>query len=852
MDPFHITAIPHEDILQGRLTMEVFAADLWEVYKRRGPEDYRNPDEFFRKTYQTQGLTSLLDIIEKRLGGRGGDPVIQIQTPFGGGKTHSLIAMYHKAGEWAAKRVVIVGTALDAEDTIWGELEQQLKGKITKFQKNISPGREALRALLEANQPLLILMDEILEYVTKAAGVKVEESTLAAQTTAFLNELTECVGTLDKVSLVISLPSSVVEHFDESAEELFNRLQKVSGRVEKIYTPVQEHEIAHIIRRRLFSAIDEEKAQQTVNGFMEYMRRENLLPPGIEPSEYRKRFLDSFPFLPEVTDVLYHRWGSFPSFQRTRGVLRLLSLVLYSLKESSTPYITLADFDLNNQEIRRELLKHIGPQFDSVIAADITGAEAGSRRMDSQLGEAYQGLRLGTRTATTIFMYSFSGGSERGATMNEVKRSSTTLLNPSSVITEALDQLAARLFYLYRNAEKSYFSNTPNLNQILLVKMDNIETPQLEELEEQLLKDNISGHKLRTVIWPSSSSAVPDSRDELKLVVLKEAGPLAHEIAEKKGTTPRVYRNTLFLLTPEEGEKPQFQHASKKYLAYKMILDDKTLNLTPEQRKEVTSRLKDAQRRLGESLRTYYRTLLIPSKEGLKSLDLGIPTFGEETKIDEQIYTALRSEGELLERIAPLVIKERYLRNREYVLTEQIYTASMTTPGETRVTNRQVWENGINEGVQQGLFGLGEFEDGRCVCHYYKEPATVSLTGSEAIIQDQICKQQMLPTTTQQPPLETPLQPASHPSPELPTQPPAHPPTWPTPPFAQEALNRLVLEFDVPKGSVSSLMGVLNLLQSKFSKLRLQLSAEDGQISKQDYEDKVMEAFRQMGIEIDQ
>lgn len=349
MTAFHTIAIPHDDILQGRLTMDVFAADLWDVYKNRGSEEYRNPTLFFQKTYQTEGLKTLLEVVRSRLEGQGGDPVIQIQTPFGGGKTHALIAMYHRAKEWGAKPVVMVGTALSSKDTLWGALEEQLTGKKQAMTGQVTPGRDAIRELLEPLGPVLILLDEMLEYVTKVAGVAVAESTLAAQTIAFLQELTEAVATMERVSLVITLPASLMEHFDARAEQLYQQMQRVSGRVEKIYTPVQEHEITQVIRCRLFSHVNTKKAEQEIGRFMEYAQRETLLPAGMEASEYRERFQAAYPFLPEVVDVLYQRWGSFSTFQRTRGVLRLLALVVHALKDRANPYITLADFDLANQ-----------------------------------------------------------------------------------------------------------------------------------------------------------------------------------------------------------------------------------------------------------------------------------------------------------------------------------------------------------------------------------------------------------------------------------------------------------------------------------------------------------------------
>lgn len=540
MKPFHMIAVPHRDILEGKLTMDVFAADLWETHLRRAPAEYKDAELFFKKTYLTQGLKNLLDVVEKRLKGLGGDPVIQIQTPFGGGKTHALIAMYHRARQWKANPVVIVGTALNPkEETLWGVLERQLTGTNRTLTGNVAPGREALRKVLAKHEPVLILMDEVLEYTTKAAGVSVGENSLASQTTAFMQELTEVAGTLEKVCVVVTLPSSILEHYDEKAEKLFQQLQKVAGRVEKIYTPVQENEITKIIRRRLFSSVDDDQARKTVSEFLEYAEKEGILPAGKEFSEFRDRFLDSYPFVPEVVEVLYHRWGSFPTFQRTRGVLRLLSLVIYSLKQSSRPYITLSDFDLANAEVRRELVKHIGPEFDSVIAADITDTDSGAKKIDNSIGKSFRGLLLGTRSATCMFLYSFSGGQEKGAHIGEIKRSATTTENPSSVVAEAVEQLKGKLFYLQSQNEKYFFLNQPNMNRILLTKMENIKDRDVVESEKEILREQIYGGKLKVFLWPDKPKDVPDTED-LKLVIMPEKDEtFMKRVLETKGETPR-------------------------------------------------------------------------------------------------------------------------------------------------------------------------------------------------------------------------------------------------------------------------------------------------------------------------
>lgn len=653
----------------------------------------------------THGLQNLLDVVERRITGKGGDPVIQIQTPFGGGKTHAMIAMYHKAAEWNVKKAVVVGTSLSPQETLWGFIEKQLTGKITDFSGWVSPGKESLRKLLSDNQPVIILMDEALEYVTKAAGVKVEASTLATQTIAFMQELTEAVSALEKVCLVVTLPSSVIKHYDDGAEKLYQQLQMVAGRVEKIYIPVDENEITRIIRKRLFHALNEYSVKENVNSFVDYAEKEGILPAGSLSTEYRDRFIASYPFMPEVIDVLYQRWGSYPTFQRTRGVLRLLSLVIHALKETNKPYISLADFDLAHQEIRQELLKHIGAQFNSVVGADITDDQSGSKKVNVSLGNAYKGLHLGTRSATTIFLYSFSGGIEHGATMGEIKRSATAVENPASVVAEAVEQLKTKLFYLQNISEKYFFSNQPNLNRILIKHMENIKDNELLDLEIGLIRSNIKGGKFKVTIWEESPGNIADS-EELKLVILKrENKQIMNNIIKCKGQTPRVYRNTIFFLYPLESERPVSTNMLKRKIAYEYIEQDKTINLSEDQKKEVKKELKKADEGLNDAMLRLYRIVTIPGKEGFFDMDMGIPTYGEDKSIDLEVYEKLRSNGQILEKIAPLVLREKYLSNKDYVFTEQLYQSLFRTPGETRI-DKKVLELGINEGVRRGFLGL--------------------------------------------------------------------------------------------------------------------------------------------------
>lgn len=841
MKPFTQIAVPHDDIVQGRLTMDVYAADLWQVVNGKAPLDYQDPDLFFRKTYPTDGLKNILDVANARLQGKSGDSIIQLQTPFGGGKTHTLIALYHKAKEWNAKVVVIDGTALDPkEKKLWEEMERQLTGTVVLTKGDTAPGKEKLIELLSAHSPTLILMDELLEYITKSAGVKVGDSNLAAQSFAFIQELTGAVATVGNALLVLTLPSSVLEHYDESAERMFQQLQKIVGRMEKIYTPVKDDEIEFVVRARLFNKVDESEAKKIVDEFVEFAKNEGLLS-GDEVSEYRSRFLKSYPFKPEVIDILYKRWGSFPEFQRTRGVLRLLSLVIYNLLDKSIPFIRLGDFDLSNEELRRELIKFIGQEWDSVIAQDITSSDAGAKKVDAGLGASYIAYKLGSVVSTTIFMMSFSGRGERGASVREIKLSTIYPEFTSSLIDTVITNLRERLFYL--SDEGLYFTNQPNLNKILVTQEDNIADEDIYEEEKEILRKHISGSpKLRIFIHPKFSRDIPDTQ-EFKLIILNQESP-SNEFLERYGESPRVYRNTLIFLCVDGNQREVFHSYLRKLLALRAIDSNRTLNLTDNQKNEVKTKLKSQEQREYEELRKYYRKLFLPTRDGFKEFDMGMATFGE-SQLDKEIYNYLKNQGELLERIHPKVIKDRYLGEKDYVEIVRLYQALLGTPGELRLLSKEALAEGIREGVREGLFGFGYLEEGKPECRGYKKEVNIAFEENEIILNPNLCeeekrayegeKMERIPSCgeTVTLPLEAPVERKA----EAPQR---------------KAYRRIHLKLAVPVWQISSVSKIANFLRSAFSTVDVQITidAHDGELGTFEYENTIHETLQQSNIEI--
>jgi hypothetical protein len=852
MKPFSTIAIPHRDIQEGRLTMDVFAADLWQVFKGSAPDEYQSPEVFFRKTYLTVGMKNLLDVVKKRLDGRGGDPIIQLQTPFGGGKTHSLIALFHKAKEWEANVVVIDGTAFDPrETTLWGEIERQLTGNISLLKGGTTPGKEKLTELLKEHQPLLILMDEVLEYAIKSSGINVGSSNLASQTVAFIQELSGTISILPNSILVLTLPSSLIEHYDENGEQLFQRLQKVLGRVEKIFTPVQDEEISQVIRRRLFSYIDENSATEVINDFLDYADRERILPEGVDIADYRDRFKASYPFQPEVIDVLYKRWGSFPSFQRTRGVLRILALVVHSLKNSNIPFIRLGDFDLNNQELRRELIKHIGGEYDSVVDSDFVSNDAGAKKVDRELGDAYKPFAFGTKSATAIFMYSFSGGPRRGATLNEIKLACAVPSTPSSIVVEAVSKLQKYLFYISDTSDISdkelFFTNQPNLNRILLTKMESIEKEKLVEHEKELLGKSFSKEYFEVYIWPSNSKDVPDGK-RLKLIVLKNQES-CKDFLENCGERPRVYRNSLIFLTPAESERINFEKYLKQKIAWELIKKDVTLRITEEQRKRVFEEIKNSESSFKEHISGLYRRILCPSRDGFKEIDLGIPTYGENISLDKKVFEKLKTEGDLLEKLSPLTFKEKYFKDKEYVETKNILESFFTTPGEIRITKDEVLKVSIKEGVKQGLFGIGVIENGIPKCRNFKEECSPELVENEIIIRAELCTTVAAEGISEAQSYGYETSAYEDKRFEIVEEEKEELQTTGKPKYRHINLSLIV----PPSGKFSDVFKMINYLKNIFAEVnvRIEISAKEGEIQKSDYEDKILEALHQAEVKIE-
>jgi len=743
---------PHRDIIEGRFDESIFAADLGNVILGKAPVEYMDGAMFFQKTYVTKGLEELLTAIWKRLSGSSkGQPVIQLQTPFGGGKTHSLLALYHlysgkmdlshvdaiqklmkSTGSSSVPKVKVaafVGTHADALGgrTPWGEIAYQLGCyEIVKEhdEKRIAPGKERLIEILDKAGTCLILIDELLEYVVKKDRAEKLDKITEGQTAAFLQELTEAVSSTGNSALVVTLPASILEQYDTSAEKALSRLQKISGRIESIYTPVEGIEIYEVIRKRLFENLGDEKVHKEVAQwyFSLYHELRDDVPSEVRSTEYRNKIERAYPFHPELIDILYERWGSFPTFQRTRGALRLLAEVLGELynQRSTAALIQSAMIPLNRASIRREFLKHIGNEFDSVIAADIGEKNSKAPEIDRHMSSEYSKEHIATGIATAVFLYSFSGGVRRGLNIRELRVATLRDGIPRTIVGDTVKKLEEELWFFHATGGIYAFRNQANLNRVIVDSEDHIKENDIQSELKDLLK-RYAGNDLETYLWPHNSADIPDSR-KVKLVILspdlfhpqKKSDDFTAEVISHAGIGYRTFKNGLLVLALDENAGMTLKRYIQRHLALQHIQSDEGLKstITKNDLAELSRKITEAKSLITNSIFTAYRHLAHLANGNHRWIDMGIITTGSFSTLSGRVKEYLVDQELLLTKISPqVVVRKAQLGDDDEKQVSDIYEMFLRVPGMPLLLNPETLYGSIRNGVSTGVFGLKS--DGR-------------------------------------------------------------------------------------------------------------------------------------------
>jgi len=586
LKPWREVVTPHADVASGRYQQAEFAADLWQVHLGEGSDEYRKPQEFFRRTFLTESLKGLLVGGVKRISGTGGDPVVQLQTNFGGGKTHSMLALYHlfsgvNASELpgvdtvlaaadvkklpTARSVVLVGNKISPGNpvtkpdgtvvrTMWGELAYQLGGKaaferVKADDENATNPGDVLRELFKEYGPCLILIDEWVAYARQlhdqgdlpAGGFETQFT--------FAQALTESAKLAGNCLLVISLPASDTSGSPHTAaddvevggirgREALDRLRNVVGRVESSWRPATAEEGFEIVRRRLFEPLPGPDAFKqrdvTARAFADlYHAQSAEFPPECKGGDYEKRLQAAFPIHPEIFDRLYTDWSTLMKFQRTRGVLRLMAAVIHSLweKGDKNPLILPSTVPIDDARVQSELTRYLSDNWAPIIEKDVDGPNSLPLKIDSEqpnLGK----LHATRRVARTIYLGSAptAAAAHRGLEDRRVKLGCVMPGESPAVFGDALRRLASTATYLYQDGPHFWYSTQPTVTKLAEDRAEQLKRDPdkvAHELDERLRADLLrTGEFSRIHPMPRSGADVPDDLDA-RLVVLPADMPFA-------------------------------------------------------------------------------------------------------------------------------------------------------------------------------------------------------------------------------------------------------------------------------------------------------------------------------------
>ncbi len=676
LTPWREIIAPHADVAQGSFEQVEFAANLFEVLSGNAEPEYQDPGEFFARTYITEGLRDLLVGAARRLSGGGGDPVIELQTNFGGGKTHSLIALYHLASDVGTKdlpgvgeilaeeelslpgnvsRAVLVGQMISPsapepmEDgvllhTLWGRMAYQLGG-LSAYElvraddeAGTNPGA-ALRTLFQQCGPAVVLIDEWVAYARQLRdgdeGSRSVGGDFDTQFT-FAQALTEAAAAVPNVVVLVSIPASDIEVGGDKGRTALEKLKNVVTRTAAQWQPASPDESFEIVRRRLFDPIPTDKARVrdgVIRAFSEMYRDQGEeFPSGVGEADYRRRMELSYPIHPELFDRLFDDWSALDKFQRTRGALRLMALAISQLWQRGDQSLLImpGNLPMDSGALVSEMKKYLEEAWDPVIKSDVDGANALPLRIDND-NTHFGRFSATRRAARTVYMGSAPRpDGKRGVDLKSVVLGCVQPGEPVGQFADALRRLSGEATHLYVDGAQYWYSLQPNVTRMAADRAASNYTDLHadDEVASRLKNQRERGDFAAIQVFAEGPGDVPDDDDGVRLVVLapdathssndenSPAVELAQGILDQRHGGPRLNRNLLVFVAATANRLSELRYAARSYLAWQSITHEhEALNLTPHQKSQAESKVKEVSQQVDSLISEAFTQVLTPKQE---------------------------------------------------------------------------------------------------------------------------------------------------------------------------------------------------------------------------------------------
>lgn len=759
LKPWHSIITPREDLVEGRpMDASEFAVHLDHVRLKKAPDDYVIPERFFNRTYLTHNLLEMASQTVRRLSGITTEtsPVFNLTTQFGGGKTHSLTLLYHLAceGNKAKKYLgvdrilskaeisdipkaipaVFVGTEFSSltgrgekdepnRKTPWGEIAFQVGGaegyEIVREhdEKFISPGGDDFNKLFDEKKSYLLLLDELLNYVSRHRNYH----DLSSQFYHFLQTLTEFVRSRKNIVLAVSIPMSEMEMTPEDQAD-FDRFKKLLDRLGKAMFMAAEKETTEIIRRRLFDwhGLPDE-ARKTIGEYVNWIQ-EHKTQVAFNAENARTEFEAAYPFHPAVISLFERKWQTLPKFQQTRGVLRLLALWVskaYSdgyKKTLKDPLITLGTAPLEDQNFRAAVFEQMGEnRLEAAVTTDIAGSEnAHSIRLDNEAIDAIKKARLHRKTATIIFFESNGGqSSDKLATIPEVKLSIGEPDLDIGLLDSVLQSLLDSCYYLTALNNKYKFSTQENLIKRFSDRRAGILNPAIIEMvEHEIRKVFEKGVGIERIMFPEKSNQVSD-RPVLSYVVLHpskcfkdtDTKSLMEDIVRNNGQSARTYKSGLIFCVADD--EMGIKEEARKFLAWEAISEEaEELRLDEDQKRMVNLNMNRAKKDVTENVWKAYKNLYFLDRSNqLSHIDLGLVHSSQAKSLIEYYTQHLQSIGEITDEVNPNYLVRNWPPAFLEWSTKSVRDAFYASPQFPRLLNPDSIRYTIAKGVSNGFLG---------------------------------------------------------------------------------------------------------------------------------------------------
>jgi len=783
LKPWREIATPHKDVLEGSFKQSEFAADITQVASGTAPAEYQDAEKFFSRTYITEGMRLLLISVAQRLAGQGGDPVIQLQTAFGGGKTHTMLAVYHLASrEVSTDKLMGVPPVLDEAgihdlpraniavidgiklspsqprqygnmsiNTLWGELAWQLLGEqgyemvAGSDADGTSPGKEVLTALIRQAAPCVILIDELVAFIRQLELGKQYKAGTFDSNISFIQALTEAMKAVPNAILLASLPESELEVGGTMGQRALSSLEKYFARVESVWKPVGTEEAFEIVRRRLFENPGERAQVEGISRqFSDFYRQHaDKFPVETQSNEYFERLCRSYPIHPEIFDRLYEDWSTLEKFQRTRGVLQYMAIVIHRLwnSDNKDALIMPGSLPLEDSNVRNKSIHYLPQGWEPVIEREVDGPRSAPYDIDGH-HTLFGGVQAARRTARTIFLGSAPSTREQMIRGIQTERILLGAVQPGQTIgvfEDVLKRLRDRLHYLYAEQDRFWLDTKPNLRREMESRKQNISErdellPLLKERVNRIFGRN---HQFGGIHVFTPSVDVPDDYGSgPRLVVLptnaaysraktNQAFGEAEKILRNRGDQPRQKQNRLIFLAPDFDVVSRLKEQGRIYLAWKSIVTDiesGTLNQDLTHLNQAKRHRDSAEQSLSQLIRETYKWLIAPIEEFIK----GKPTLNWEVvsvsptapNLVQAIEEKLREEEWLIYEWSPIhlrnVLKQWYLKDGvTEVSALKVWQDTCHYLYLPRLVNDNVFRNAIVQGLEtEDYFGFASGKEG--------------------------------------------------------------------------------------------------------------------------------------------